>query len=88
MGCGRVLDDTYASRDAGKILEQYIEDRSWVGSTIVDDNDLLIAFSTTGSLISSALLRRLIHVDLPKKKITGRRKKRLTKSTSLGIARP
>jgi hypothetical protein len=68
-----------------KILEQYIEDRSWVGSTIVDDNDLLIAFSTTGSLISSALLRRLIHVDLPKKKITGRRKKRLT---SLGIARP
>jgi hypothetical protein len=50
-----------------KILEQYIEDRSWVGSTIVDDNDLLIAFSTTGSLISSALLRRPIHADLPKK---------------------
>ena len=72
-GAEGFLDDTYASRDAGKILEQYIEGRSWVGS---------------GSLISSALPRRSIHVDLPKKKITGGRKKRLTKSTSLGITRP
>jgi hypothetical protein len=66
-GAEGFLDDTYAGRDAGKVLEQYIEDRTWAGSIIFDDNDLLIAFSRTGSLISSALLRRPIHVDLPKK---------------------
>jgi hypothetical protein len=65
-GAEGFLDDTYAGRDAGKVMEQYTEDRAWAGSTIFDDNDLLIAFSRTGSLISSALLRRPISVELPK----------------------
>src|ERR1700722_601315 len=65
-GAEGFLEDSYAGRDAGRITEQYFEDRGWVGSTIFDDNDLLIAFSRSGGLISSALLRRPISIELPK----------------------
>lgn len=66
-GAEGFLDDTYAGRDAGRIREDYVEDRAWSGSTTFDDNDLLIAFGKNGNLISSALLRRPLSIDLPKK---------------------
>jgi len=67
-GAEGFLDNKYAGRDAGRITEQYTDDDGfWAGVTIFDDDDLLVAFSKTGDPISSALLRRPISVELPKK---------------------
>jgi hypothetical protein len=66
-GAEGFLDDTYAGRNASAFTQRFVNSSgSWAQTIIFDDDDLLIAFDKNGKLISVALLRRPIDIDLPK----------------------
>lgn len=65
-GAEGFLDATYAGKDASNIVIMGPTTSGKPGTTMVfDDNDLLAAFDKTGKLISSALLRRPISITNP-----------------------
>jgi hypothetical protein len=67
-GAEGFLDASYRDRDASRIVRGEVTTDGKPGTTMIfDDNDLIAVFDAKGKLVSSALLRRPISIATPKK---------------------